>query len=385
MCLNTKRKRSSFVFVCACLSATFIISQALRNETSHEPAVHGNLEASYANSSVKGNTNCSFHDDSWRRVEVIAFTHDGDIKEWQLVSLTLARYFNPRACLLVLTNNAALRSHDVVLKLKINVDLIAPDDLRVVELAKNYKHSSSNSEYFELHCLSRFIYLDNFVSTLPKTWQIDVWHLDLDVVLFSTLQQPFAQIQVWALTPTSTYFARFSRASLHDFSEFIIHLYGKSVDELTRFISRYGNDSEHVKNSSLLWRSTSVQSSPKQFSDMHVFHAWTEDFVARNEPVFFFHQSQNRPFPAPNACVDGKDLVNITWYETDEQLLKSIGISPRLRFPLLRGHSPSLEPILALHFQGGCKSRLCQVVCPMLRADDATLIECCRRSKNSQS
>ena len=103
MCLNTKRKRSSFVFVCACLSATFIISQALRNETSHEPAVHGNLEASYANSSVKGNTNCSFHDDSWRRVEVIAFTHDGDIKEWQLVSLTLARYFNPRACLLVLT------------------------------------------------------------------------------------------------------------------------------------------------------------------------------------------------------------------------------------------------------------------------------------------
>ena len=374
-----KRTRTSFVFACACLFATFITSQSFRDKTNR---VHENLEASRTNSSVNGER-CSLQNNA-RRLELIAFTLDGDIKDWQLISLTLARYFNPRACLLVLTNNAALPSHDVVLKLKIIVDLIALDAPRVAELARNYKHSSSNSEYFELHCLSRFIHLDNFVSTLPKTWQIDIWHLDLDVVLFSTLQQPFAQIHVWALTSTSSYFARFSRASLHDFSEFIIHLYGKSLDELARFISRYGSDSEHVRNSSLLWRSTSVPSRPKQFSDMHVFHAWTEGVIARNEPVFFMHKSQNRPFPAPNACVDGRDLVDITWYETDKRLLSSIDIPPRLKFPTLRGESPSPEPILALHFQGGCKSRLCQVVCPMLHADDTVLIACCGRSKNGQ-
>ena len=378
------RERRAFVLACACLFATLVALRPFhRSETSRESAAraHKNPQASHVSSNVNGQR-CNFHGNATKRIDVIAFTHDGDIREWQLVSLTVARYFNPGACVLVLTNNAALRSHDVVLKLNVHVELIALDDPRVTMLAQNYKHSSSNSEYFELHCLSRFVYLDNFISALPETWRIDIWHLDLDVVLFSTLQQPFAQIHVWALTPKSSYFARFSRASLHDFSEFIVHLYEKSVDELVRFISTYGTDSEHVKRDSTLWRSASVQLTPKQFSDMHVFHAWTENLTSRNVPIFFFHKSQNRPFPAPNACVDGSDLVNMSWYEMEAHLLNSMDIPPRLKFPMNRLQSVE-EPVLALHFQGGCKSHLCEVVCPMLRADDATLIKCCNRFKNS--
>ena len=206
------RMRRTFVLACACLFAALVAQRPFhRQETSRKTAarVHENLEAS---SNVNGQR-CSFHGNATRRIDVIAFTHDGDVKEWQLVSLTVARYFNPGACVLVLTNNAALRSHDVILKLNVHVELIALDDPRVTALAQNYKHSSSNSEYFELHCLSRFVYLDNFVSTLPETWRMDIWHLDLDVVLFSTLRQPFAQIHVWALTPTSSYFARFSQSN----------------------------------------------------------------------------------------------------------------------------------------------------------------------------
>jgi hypothetical protein len=68
---------------------------------------------------------------------------------------------------------------------------------------------------------------------------------------------------------------------------------------------------------------------------MHVFRL-NGGCGSQKRAFIFLAPVSHRPFTAPNACVDRKDLVNITWYETGEQLLKSIDIRARLS-ALVRG------------------------------------------------
>ena len=314
------------------------------------------------------------------QLDVIAFTHTGGMLDRQLIALVLARYFNPASSILVLTNNASMRSNALIKKLNVCVILHSDNDVRLVQLKKTYRHSSSNSEEFEIYCLRRFLLLDGFISTLPDTWSVNIWHLDLDIMIFSTLVKVFPHLHVWTLTQTSSFFALFSRQSLHAFSEFIIDVYQKSAFELAYFIDRYGTASRDVKTDRLPWWPKGTQLIAKQFSDMHIFGAWTDSMVSANTlraPTFFTWKPNTHPFPVPVACTS-TDLANITWYE-ERGTPGFYGFPSTMKFPMFLGQLGTLEPVLGLHFQGACKRHICETICPLLYTDDVALLTngCC--------
>eukprot|EP00890_Picochlorum_soloecismus_P006462 jgi/Picsp_1/6817/NSC_04156-R1_---NA--- len=91
---------------------------------------------------------------------LLSFTHRGELQDWQLISLVMARHYNPKACIVILSDNGTLRDHPVARYLHVSVEHIQDDSDPVARLSQNYRHSSSNDPDFEVS-IPRFICVKN--------------------------------------------------------------------------------------------------------------------------------------------------------------------------------------------------------------------------------
>lgn len=333
---------------------------------------------------------------------LLAFTHSGAVKDWQLVSLFFARYFNPGVCLLVLTDNSSLTFNVVVQYLQVSVIPVVREahtayaqNTREAKFSQNYRHSSSNDPKFELACFRRFLELDAFISTLAPDLRLSITHVDLDLVLFSSTASQIPNLYLWAPNRYATYFVRFSRAALHDFAEFLSSLYESDSLSLVNVIDKYGAKTSNMRAlGPPSWIPKNSSHVPRQFSDMYAFRAWTETINTGLEPVVLLNRDADLSSARPSeialihlrnalqnrsVCDPNSDLIDtLKWYTGH------FSRHSRLKLPMFRTEGNIYEPVLGVHFQGKCKNYLCAVMCPLLDKLDGNMISCCKSSAQGE-
>lgn len=328
----------------------------------------------------------------------VAFSHTGAFEDWQLLSLTFAHYFNPGACVVVVTDDHdTLSTHPLVKKLNIWVVPSPQADEKMGKLAANYKHSSSNGPEFELSCFARFGYLDLVFSSFPKNLRLSIAHLDLDLVPFSSYPPALGGAYLWTLHRHATYYVRFSREALHDFATFIHEMYEQTPRDFAHYIQKYGSGiaSEETlsrvkqKESVRAWFPSETGLEPRQFSDMYAYRAWLETVdkstitthlaetnFAKLAPSHMALIHLRRALNDSKACDrDSTRLSQISWRDIVIETTEGL---QAMKVPLLPGGNSTAEPALGLHFQGkDCKLRMCSVLCPMVLAVHKSEIRCC--------
>ena len=189
---------------------------------------------------------------------------------------------NPYNTIVVLTDEPPLWENTTTLLNELGISVGGfQSDSRVEKLRRIYKHSSVNGFSYELHCFLRFLYLDNFVTQkYPNASTISL--VDSDIATFDPLDFTMnlkLGYHARLIDPLATYYSRFSREGLHNFTNYIISFYDREPEEVLQDISVFGSYWSTRQNG--LGREvkkwykgdlTGIRTS--QFSDMFILRAW---------------------------------------------------------------------------------------------------------------
>jgi hypothetical protein len=322
---------------------------------------------------------------------MIVFTHHGDVVDQQLFSIAFARYNNPSYAIVVLSDNAeSFQASPLIQTLSVTVFSPDQNSTRTHRVRENYKHSSTNSPEFEIRCITRFLHIEDYITSLNFTVK-SIIHLDLDLVVLSPSKPPWPNsTELWTLFPYATYFMRFTPRALVEFNEFICGFYDQPPEQVIELIESFGytpsgESSQHkIHHHVSHWLAPSIQFTPKQFSDMAIFNGW----LKHTDLEIAFKQSASSPSKFPKedlalvslrlafkdvpACSSDGGVFQITW-ESLSSIAPTASTYKRYNV-FLPGSS---EPLWGMHFQGSCKKFMCDVLCPHLHLNHSSLIECC--------
>lgn len=146
------------------------------------------------------------------------------------------------------------------------------------ELASVYVHNSINNREFELNCVARFFHIDHLCSArnLERVRFLDGDILMLSNLMFPNLAAHELQSDVIGGIHTGTYYLDISCRSVSEFRSYILESY-RNKSYMKEIIEKYGRNFSLTDPRRNRKASNEALSPNVQFSDMHLFRAFTHE------------------------------------------------------------------------------------------------------------